>query len=111
MRTDNLTDNSINVCVAIPERDIEMLTKKIFTLFDCINRAGLDTGEWGMVEDVDTKNYFGSLEFEILSGRYAYVWLEKDEFELNRELNMIPADIIVHSLQDVDSEIRIYSIE
>lgn len=54
---------------------------------------------------------FGSLEFEILSGRYAYVWLEKDEFELNRELNMIPADIIVHSLQDVDSEIRIYSIE
>lgn len=41
-----------------------------FKVIDAINRAGIDSGSWGLVEDIeDTKAYFGTAEEIALMGR------------------------------------------
>ena len=52
-----------------------------FNLIQQINAEGLSNSDWGVVEDVESKTYFGSNERRNLKGQYLYVYqYSSDEF-------------------------------
>lgn len=55
------------------------MNKFAFDLIAAINRDGLGNESWGVVENVaDTVDYFGSKERVSLSGKWLYLYAEKD---------------------------------
>jgi hypothetical protein len=57
---------------------------------------GIDSGSWGLVEDIeDTKAYFGTAEEIALMGRWAYIYVEKDDI-LSLQLEKIEPTKVLH---------------
>lgn len=55
------------------------MNKFAFDLIYAISCDGLGNESWGVVENVaDTVNYFGSKERASLSGKWLYLYAEKD---------------------------------
>lgn len=106
MSTSNLPN--ISICESA-QAITSMLADKVYRIFDCINKAGFDNSEWGLVEYVDTVNYFGSKEHENLNGKFVYIWVAPEDFEYQPELNAIVPDYVLHT--DDESEIRLYEID
>ncbi len=51
-----------------------------FNVIDAINREGIGNESWGLAEDVaNTATYFGTDEDMILTGKWAYVYEDRDE--------------------------------
>lgn len=86
------------------------MNKFAFDLIDAINRAGLRPESWGVVENVaDTVNYFGSKERASLSGKWLYLYAEKDAEFFSLQLDQIEPTMVLHV--DDDCEIRLYNLE
>ena len=85
------------------------MKKFAFDLIDAINCDGLGNESWGVVENVaDTVNYFGSKERVSLSGKWLYLYADKDAvFSLH--LDQIEPTMVLHV--DDDYEIRLYNLE
>ena len=80
-----------------------------FNLIDAISRDGLGNESWGVVENVaDTVNYFGSKERVFLSGKWLYLYAEKDAV-FSLQLDQIEPTMILHV--DDDCEILLYNID
>lgn len=57
------------------------MKKKLFMLFDGINREGLDNSYWTMFQDVETVSYFGSFESIDLHGQYVGIYRDsRDDY-------------------------------
>jgi hypothetical protein len=85
------------------------MNKFAFNLIDAINRAGLRPESWGVVENVpDTVDYFGSQERVSLSGKWLYLYAEKDAV-FSLQLDRIEPTMVLHV--DDDCEIRLYNLE
>lgn len=80
-----------------------------FNLIDAINRDGLGNESWGVVENVaDTVNYFGSKERVSLSGKWLYLYAEKDAV-FSLQLDKIEPTMVLHV--DDDCDIRLYNLD
>lgn len=76
-----------------------------FNLIDAINRDGLGTESWGVVKNVaDTVNYFGSKEKVSLSGKWAYIYADKDAV-FSLQLDQIEPTMVLHVDDDCDINI------
>lgn len=85
------------------------MEKKLFDLFDGINRSGIDNGSWGIVEDVkSTVDYFGVVEDIPLDGQYLYVYRSWDEADI-----LFPCKVEPYRTLTIDSEnvIDVYSLD
>ena len=54
------------------------MTKETFDLINAVKCEGTDY--WGVVENVNTRDYFGSEESLNLDGQYLYVYRKDDEY-------------------------------
>jgi hypothetical protein len=88
------------------------MNKFAFDLIDAINRAGLRSESWGVVENVpDTVEYFGSKERMCLPGRWAYIYAEEDSLHY-LQLGKIEPTMILHEAgREVEDQIRLYNLE
>jgi hypothetical protein len=81
-----------------------------FNLIDAISRDGLGNESWGVVENVaDTVNYFGSKERVSLSGKWLYLYAEKDAEFFSLQLDQIEPTMVLHV--DDDCDIRLYNLD
>lgn len=85
------------------------MNKFAFDLIDAINRDGLGNESWGVVENVaDTVDYFGSKERVSLSGKWLYLYAEKDAV-FSLQLDKIEPTMVLHV--DDDCDIRLYNLD
>lgn len=85
------------------------MNKFAFDLIDAINRDGLGSESWGVVENVaDTVDYFGSKEGVFLSGKWLYLYAEKDAV-FSLQLDQIEPTMVLHV--DDDCDIRLYNLD
>lgn len=85
------------------------MNKFAFNLIDAINRDGLGSESWGVVENVaDTVDYFGSKEGVCLSGKWLYLYAEKDAV-FSLQLDQIEPTMVLHV--DDDCDIRLYNLD
>lgn len=54
------------------------MTKETFKLINAVQSEGI--GEWGVVENVNTRDYFGTDESIELDGQYLYVYQKRDGY-------------------------------
>ena len=86
------------------------MNKFAFNLIDAISRDGLGNESWGVVENVaDTVDHFGSQERISLSGKWLYLYAEKDDEFFSLQLDQIEPTAILHV--DDDCEIRLYNLD
>lgn len=81
------------------------MKQEVFKLLDAFNREGWDNGIFGFVEDVNTKEYFGSKEVIELKGHWLYFFRYDDiavSFVDNREYNPIAPQHTLHMDDDTD---------
>lgn len=80
-----------------------------FKMIDAINRDGMDSGQWGLVEDVDsTVDYFGTREEIELAGQWAYVYAKNDDvfssffnkIEPTRTLHVEDCELLLYRLDE-----------
>lgn len=55
------------------------MEQRIFDLISDVSCEGLDTGEWGFLQDFNTSDWFGTDVDRDLDGHYLYIYLEEDE--------------------------------
>lgn len=85
------------------------MNKFAFELIDAINRDGLGSESWGVVKNVaDTVDYFGSKEGVSLSGKWLYLYAEKDAV-FSLQLDQIEPTMVLHV--DDDCDIRLYNLD
>ena len=52
---------------------------RMFSLFDAINRSGVDNSQWGVCEDVDDSHYeWGTVGVHRLAGKWLFVYTDED---------------------------------
>jgi hypothetical protein len=56
------------------------MTQETFNLLNHFSSEGIDSGSYGFVQDVNTKEYFGTEEDVNIEGMYLYVYQKKDDF-------------------------------
>lgn len=57
------------------------MTKETFELINAVQCSGIESHLWGVVENVNTKEYLGTEESVDLDGQYLYVYRdESDDF-------------------------------
>lgn len=85
------------------------MNKFAFDLIDAINRDGLGNESWGVVKNVaDTVDYFGSKERVSISGKWLYLYAEKDAV-FSLQLDHIEPTMVLHV--DDDCDIRLYNLD
>jgi hypothetical protein len=64
----------------IYEKQISKAWKeKIFSLFDAIQRSGIDNCHWGVCEDIDNSHYeWGTVGVLRFAGKWLYVYTDED---------------------------------
>lgn len=81
------------------------MTKETFKLIDAVQSQCIEA--WGVVENVNTRDYFGTDESVELEGQYLYVYQKKDDFfcfidQFKPTYQLAVAD---------DEDIKIYKID
>ena len=56
------------------------MKQETFDLLDHLSREGIDNSVFGFVQDVNTKEYFGTNEDINLKGMYLYIYQKKDDW-------------------------------
>ena len=80
-----------------------------FNLIDAISCEGLGNKSGGVVENVaDTVDYFGSKEGVSLSGKWLYLYAEKDAV-FSLQLDQIEPTMVLHV--DDDCDIQLYNLD
>lgn len=88
------------------------MNKFAFDLIDAINRAGLRSESWGVVENVpDTVEYFGSKERMRLPGRWAYIYAEEGSLHYLQLGKIKPTAILHEAGREVEDQIRLYNLD
>lgn len=69
-----------------------MKKSSIITLIDAINREGLTNNYWSIIEDVDTRSYFGTTECKVLSGSWLAIYYDspQDEYSFIKDCGVVP---------------------
>lgn len=55
------------------------MTKETFELINAVKSEGIE-GLWGVVENINTRDYFGSEENLDVEGMYLYVYHKEDDY-------------------------------
>lgn len=55
------------------------MTQETFKLINAVQCAGIDSCSWGVVENVNTKEYLGTEENVDLAGQYLYVYRDEND--------------------------------
>lgn len=56
------------------------MTQETFNLLDHFSCEGLDNSCYGFAQDVNTEDYFGTIENIDLEGMYLYIYQSKDDW-------------------------------
>ena len=56
------------------------MTQETFNLLNHFSSEGLDNGYYGFAQDVNTADYFGTIENINLEGMYLYIYQSKDDW-------------------------------
>ena len=57
------------------------MTQETFKLIDAVQSESIE-GQWGVVQNVNTRDYFGTNESIKLDGQYLYVYQKRDGYRL-----------------------------
>ncbi|MBO5507755.1 MAG: hypothetical protein J6A00_08360 [Bacteroides sp.] len=55
------------------------MTQETFKLIDAVQSESIE-GQWGVVQNVNTRDYFGTNESIKLDGQYLYVYQKRDGY-------------------------------
>lgn len=56
------------------------MKQETFRLLDHLQGEGIDSSVYGFVQDVNTKEYFGTNENVDIKGMYLYIYQKKDDW-------------------------------
>ena len=84
-----------------------MMNRRTFNLIDAVCREGLGNDSWGVVEDGNTTEWFGSKDDVQLQGMFLYVYVSGDGLDFSF-LKAFEPDLILHG--EDDCVIRLYEL-